>query len=135
MNINANRSKSTSSSKSKSKEKHKFITGLNPSDEKSRFFQTSKLENYSKRKFIIDEKRVNQINSYIEPFNYSDFMKKNTKKKAPYKIPTINIGRISSRNNNGLINENNYPGPLSYNPKYEYVDPKVRTGKYYNFKK
>jgi hypothetical protein len=116
-------------SSSHSAEKNEFIEGLNPLDAKTRFFQTSKLENYSKRKFIIDEKRVNKINTYIEPFNYSETIKKNSKKKPPYNIPSINIGKIPSRTHEGLINDNNFPPPNSYHPKYEITQPKIKTCK------
>ena len=62
------------------KEKLNFVDGLTPMDFKSRFYQTSKFENYSKRKFMIDENKVNKINTYQNPFNYSETIKKTSKK-------------------------------------------------------
>jgi len=102
---------------------------LNPLDLKTRFFQTSRLENYSKRKFIIDENKVSKVNTYVEPFNYSEVIKRNPKKKAPFNIPSLYMGRSPGRTYEGLINDNNYPTPLTYYPKYNAVQPNVRSCK------
>jgi len=120
-------SNSPQSSRSNSRNDHNFIEGLDPLEAKTRFYQTSKLENYSKRKFIIDENKVSKVNSYIEPFNYSEVIKKNAKKKSPFNIPSISIGRMPGRTNEGLINENNFPTPLTYYPKFNAVQPNVKS--------
>lgn len=114
-------------SKNNSTYKDKYC--LTVSDSKNKFLQTSKFENYSTRKNLIDEKKTNKINSYIEPINYSEFIKNNAKKKSPYKIPSINIGRFPSRNDAGLINDNNYPNALTYFPKFDYINPNLKTCK------
>jgi len=99
-------------------------------DFKSRFYQTSRFENYSKRKFIIDENKVNKINTYQNPFNYSETIKKNSKKKPPYNIPAINIKKYPSRNYDGLINSNNTPTPTTYFPKFDLTQSKIKSGKF-----
>lgn len=121
------KSKSPKSSRSSSRDQLNFIEGLSPSEAKTRFYQTSKLENYSKRKFIIDENKVSKINTYIEPFNYSEVIKKNAKKKAPFNIPSISMRRVPGRTYEGLINDNNYPTPLTYYPKFDAVQPNVKS--------
>jgi len=125
--------KSPKSSRESSKEKNNFLDGLSPLDAKTRYFQTSKFENYSKRRFIIDENKVSKINTYIEPFNYADVIKKNSKKKSPFNIPSISIKRAPGRTYEGLINDNNYPTPMTYYPKYNGVFPNVKSCKFYDF--
>lgn len=122
--------KSSKSPKSRGSEekKVKFIEGLPLMDFKTRFNRTSKFENYSKRKFIIDENKVNKINTYQNPFNYSETIKKNSKKKPPYNIPTINIKKYPSRNYTGLINPSNFPTPTTYFPNFQLTQPKVKSG-------
>ena len=107
-----------------------FIEGIRPIDFKTRFNQTSRFENYSKRKLMIDENKTNKINTYQNPFNYSETIKKNSKIKSPYNIPAINIKRYPSRNYQGLINSSNHPTPNTYFPKFDSSHPSiVRSGK------
>jgi hypothetical protein len=107
----------------------KFIDGLTPMDFKTRFYQTSRFENYSKRKFLIDENKINKIVTYQNPFNYSDSFKRNSKIKPPFNIPSINLKKSPSRNYDGLINYTNNPTPTTYFPKFNLTESKVKSGK------
>lgn len=107
-------------------------TILSYSDKNSYYHKTSKFQNYSDRKFIIDEKKVGKVLSYIEPFDYSTLFKKNSRDKLyvqkQIKIPTIDLGKIKPRNGFDFINTNNFPPPNTYRPNFDLVKPRIQNG-------
>ena len=110
------------------KEKPYKLNKIEAYTDRHNYYKTSKFENYSERKFLIDEKKTSKILTYIEPFNYSKMIKNHSKNKfySQTKIPTIKIGKLKGRDNEGLINENNYTSPLTYRQKIESIKQIVR---------
>lgn len=99
--------------------------------ERSNYYRTVNFDNYSSRKFIIDEKRVGKILTYVEPFDYAELNKKNSPLKNFVKIPGIELNKSSPRNHIGLINRNNYPTPFTYSPYFNSIKPKVKNCKFF----
>lgn len=97
--------------------------------DRSSYYKTSNFDKYSSRKFIIDEKRVGKILTYMEPFDYAELYKKNSPLKNSVKIPGIKLSKLSPRNHVGLINQNNYPTPFTYSPNLNSIKPKVKNCK------
>lgn len=57
---------------------------------------------------------------------YSQLYRSNSKINSLIKIPSTKLSKLSPRNHEGLINQNNYPTPFTYSPNYNGIIAKVK---------